>query len=268
MIILGWLVGFLVVDVSLRVSRWWDGRRDRVVIRQIMADGVSPVQAAFQRAHWMPHAAEVALAGLLADGVAQVSDDGLVTVEESAPLPVDPTLRALAEALRDRAEPTPLYEVASEPEFEAFRRGVLDGAPPLKRYNGSQRTGLIWFGFLISLGTGLHGGLAGAPAPGGIEEAEFWAAVPLFCWPVLCLWAALTWPGSFTPRWPDFERYCAAVADAVLARTPPRDLAALRLHRIRPRPPEPTRAASGERRGGDDVLDWGGDADGGGGDGE
>ncbi|MET8828313.1 hypothetical protein ABZX40_22275 [Streptomyces sp. NPDC004610] len=259
LILTAWLLAFLLVDLTLRVLRRRSARPDREVIRRAMAAGVSPVQAAYQRARWMPDAAQVALAGLLADGVAEVSDDGTVTAVASTPMPEDPALRALVKGLRARGDTgTRLYEVPGDSDFAAFRARVTEGALPLTQYHGSQRTGLIWLGFLVVLGAGLHGGLSGAPAPGGIEEAEFWATLPVLGWPVLCLWAALTWPESFTPRWPDFNRHCQAVADAELARATARDLAALRRQQFRPTPP---RAASTSSRGRGDAPDWNVDVD-------
>ncbi|MEV7285244.1 hypothetical protein AB0O01_11885 [Streptomyces sp. NPDC093252] len=268
LILTAWLLSFLLTDLTLRVLRSRSARHDREVIRRVMTEGVSPVQAAYQRARWMPDAAQVALAGLLADGVVEVSDDGTVTARASAPPPTDPALLALVAGLRARGESgARLYEVAGEPEFEAFRARVTAGALPLTQYHGSQRTGLIWLGFLVSLGAGLHGGLSGAPAPGGVEEAEFWATVPVIGWPALALWSVLTWPESFTPRWPDFNRHCQAISDAESARATARDLAALRLHRFGP--PTPPRSASATSTGrqadrDSDVLDWDGDTDSGG----
>ncbi|MFE4666251.1 hypothetical protein ACFRI7_05420 [Streptomyces sp. NPDC056716] len=272
LIITGWLLAFFAVDVALRVARWRGARTDRAVIRQAMAEGVSPVQAAYQRARWIPDAAEVAVCGLLTDGVAQVSDDGILTVAASAPIPTDPALRALVQALKARSETgTRFYEVLSEDDFAAFRARVTEGALPLKQYNGSERMGLICYAFPVVFGMAMHGGFSDAPAPGGIEVAEFWASLPVIAWPVLCLWAVVTWPDSSTPRWPRFNRHCWQIADTEVARTPVRDLTALRLHRFRPRGPRTSGAGAGGRtRGGEDgdVGDWGGDSDGGGFDGD
>ena len=260
LIIAGWLGAFFAVDVALRVIRWRGGRRDRAFIRRATAEGVSPVRAAYQRSHWLPDATEVALCGLLADGVVEVSDDGLVTAVESAPEPADPALRALVEALRSRAATgTRFHEVQTEGEFAAFRARVKEDVLPVKKYNGSQRVGLIWFAYPLVLGMGLHGGRSGAPAPGGIEEPEFWAGLPLLGWPVLTLWAVATWRESYTERRPRFARHCRDIADAELARAPARDRKALRLHRSRPAPPRaPGASTSGRARGegSDDAADW------------
>ncbi|MFH9746134.1 hypothetical protein ACH4MN_17080 [Streptomyces anulatus] len=257
-IVAGWLLGFVVANCALGVRFRRRGRADRATIRRYLAEGIGPVAAA-EQADDQRYTARVAVCVLVADGVVEVSEEGVLTAVPGAPEPTGPTLRALARCIRDRGpQGAQLYELRRGPHFEPYRTALTQEKTGLRRFAEPGRVLSLSAGLLASIGMTFQSIPTGAPVPFlPTVDVAAWIFAQLIVWAFLSL-LSTAWPGWLTRRWRRFNQHCRQRADAELARVPPPTLAAVCRREFEPSLP---RAPHGSRTPG--RTDGGGPGDGG-----
>ncbi|WP_228924577.1 hypothetical protein [Streptomyces sp. DH7] len=257
-IVAGWLLGFVVANCALGARFRRRGRADRATIRRYLAEGIGPVAAA-EQADDQRYTARVAVCVLVADGVVEVSEEGVLTAVPGAPEPTGPTLRALARCIGDRGpQGAQLYELRREPHFEPYRTALIQEKTGLRRFAEPGRVLSLSAGLLASIGMTFQSIPTGAPVPFlPTADVTAWIFAQLIVWAFLSL-LSTAWPGWLTRRWRRFNQHCRQRADAELARVPPPTLAAVCGREFEPSLP---RAPHGSRIPG--RTDGGGPGDGG-----
>ncbi|MGW7090498.1 hypothetical protein [Streptomyces sp. NPDC054874] len=260
-IVAGWLLSFVVANCALGVLFRRRGRADRETIRRYLTQGIGPVAAA-EQVDDQQYTARIAVCVLVADGAVEVSEKGILTAVPGAPEPAGPTLRALADCIRDRGpQGAQLYELRREPHFEPYRTALTQEKTGLRRFAEPGRVLSLSAGLLASVGMAFQSISAGAPVPFlPTDDVAAWIFAQLIVWAFLSLLSA-AWPGWLTRRWRRFNQHCRQQADAELARISPATLVAVCRKEFEPSLPRPTLGSRPPRVGRGRLGDGGSLAD-------
>ncbi|MEU9201227.1 hypothetical protein [Streptomyces sp. NPDC048332] len=221
----GWLLAFAGVNATLYVLWWRRTRDERRFLKDVLAAGVDPIQAAWWLgASWdnaspqqQAHAAEAAVRLLILAGDAEVDEAGRITVPRGRlGTQKDPVRAALVTSVR-RHEGATVYELLKDSRFARFRKVLRSRRPPLRSEFGTYRTPALTAALVTAFGLSLHAMITRCPVPGlPSRDPGMWTTAWIPLWAVLAALAAL-WPVSTSRPWPRFTRHCRAVVTGALA---------------------------------------------------
>lgn len=220
----GWLLAFAGCNAAL-YGVWWRRTRDeRTFMKDALAAGVEPVQAAWWLgASWdgappqqQHYAAEVAVRLLILAGDAGIDEAGGITVPRGRlGTQKDPVRAALVTTLR-RHQGATVHELLNDSRFTRFREVLRSRRPPLRSDFGTYRALSLTASFVAAFGLSLHAMIARCPVPGLPSlDPGMWTTAWIPLWAALAALAAI-WPAGTSRPWPRFTRHCrAAVARAL-----------------------------------------------------
>ncbi|WP_151770783.1 hypothetical protein [Streptomyces abyssomicinicus] len=223
----GWLIAFAGVNAALYAAWWRRTRDERTFLKDVLAAGVDPIQAAWWLgASWdgaspqqQGYAAQVAVRLLVLAGDAEVDETGRITVRRGRlGTQKDPVRAALVTTLR-RHEGTTVYELLEDSRFARFRKVLRSRRPPLRSMFGTYRTRSLTAALVTAFGLSLHAMIARCPVPvPGLPSRDpgMWTTVWIPLWAVLAALAAI-WPARTARPWPRFTRHCRAAVNRALA---------------------------------------------------
>ncbi|MCP3770071.1 hypothetical protein [Streptomyces sp. MAR25Y5] len=221
----GWLLALAGVNAALYATWWRCTRDERTFLKDVLAAGVDPIQAAWWLgSSWdnaspqqQRYAAEVAVRLLILAGDAEVDEAGRITVPRGRlGTQKDPVRAALVTTLR-RHKGATVYELLEDSRFARFRKVLRSRRPPLRSEFGTYRGPSLTAALVTAFGLSLHAMITRCPVPGlPSRDPGIWTTAWIPLWAVLAALAAI-WPAGTSRPWPRFTRHCRAAVTRALA---------------------------------------------------